>query len=295
MQVCCISRLTSNTMKRACPIVRKLLQAESSRTTSLLRSSSTGTDQQNQNNDKKKNVINLIYILGGLTGAGMIYSVIRNRKISREKEQALTKYDETNKTLVEKVKDLQDRQSLAKEEDSELIKKEELTPNIPNFAQYLIIGGGATAMSAFKTIRAHDATAKVLVISSEAYMPYMRPPLSKDIWYTDDEDLIQKHSFKQWNGKEKSLYFFDNEFYTDVKTLNEQENGGVAIVLGRKVTQLDLKNSVAKLDNGWEISFEKCLIATGGQPKTMKVFQTTSNRLKNKITLYRGVSVMFLH
>ncbi|CAF3454465.1 unnamed protein product [Rotaria sp. Silwood1] len=295
MQVCCISRLTSNTMKRACPIVRKLLQAESLRTTSLFRSSSTGTDQQNQNNDKKKNIINLIYILGGLTGAGMIYSVIRNRKISREKEQALTKYDDTNKTLVEKVKDLQDRQSLAKEEDSELIKKEELTPNIPNFAQYLIIGGGATAMSAFKTIRAHDATAKVLVISSEAYMPYMRPPLSKDIWYTDDEDLIQKHSFKQWNGKEKSLYFFDNEFYTDVKTLNEQENGGVAIVLGRKVTQLDLKNSVAKLDNGWEISFEKCLIATGGQPKTMKVFQTASNRLKNKITLYRGVSVMFLH
>ncbi|CAF5090730.1 unnamed protein product [Rotaria sp. Silwood1] len=114
MQVCCISRLTSNTMKRACPIVRKLLQAESLRTTSLFRSSSTGTDQQNQNNDKKKNIINLIYILGGLTGAGMIYSVIRNRKISREKEQALTKYDDTNKTLVEKVKDLQDRQSLGK-------------------------------------------------------------------------------------------------------------------------------------------------------------------------------------
>ncbi|CAF5026173.1 unnamed protein product, partial [Rotaria magnacalcarata] len=28
----------------------------------------------------------------------------------------------------------------------------------------------------------------------------MRPPLSKDIWYTDDDDLISKHSFKQWNG-----------------------------------------------------------------------------------------------
>ncbi len=32
-----------------------------------------------------------------------------------------------------------------------------------------------------------------------------------------------------------SLYFFDEEFYTDVKTLNEQENGGVGVVLGRKV------------------------------------------------------------
>ncbi|CAF0984749.1 unnamed protein product [Rotaria sordida] len=279
-------------MKRACPIVRKLLQAESSRTTNLFRCSSTGTDQQKPNDEKKNNMTNLIYILGGLTGVGIIYSVFRNRKISREKQQALEKYDETNKTLVEKVKDLQDRPAFA-EETAKLIKKDELTPNIPNFAQYLIIGGGATAMSAFKTIRAHDATAKVLVISSEAYMPYMRPPLSKDIWYTDDEDIIQKHSFKQWNGKEKSLYFFDNEFYADIKTLNEQENGGVGVVLGRKVTKLDLKNSVAKLDNGWEISFEKCLIATGGQPKTIKIFQTASNRLKSKLTLYRGVSVRF--
>jgi len=55
-----------------------------------------------------------------------------------------------------------------------------------------------------------------------------------------------------------------------------------------------LKNSVAKLDNGWEISFEKCLIATGGQPKSLKIFKTASNRLKSKLTLYRGVSCKFL-
>jgi hypothetical protein len=36
-----------------------------------------------------------------------------------------------------------------------------------------------------------------------------------------------------------SLYFFDEEFYTDVKTLNEQENGGVGVVLGRKVGQIN--------------------------------------------------------
>lgn len=54
-----------------------------------------------------------------------------------------------------------------------------------------------------------------------------------------------------------------------------------------------MKNSVAKLDNGWEITFEKCLIATGGQAKNLKLFQTTQNRLKNKITLYRGVSAIF--
>jgi len=32
-----------------------------------------------------------------------------------------------------------------------------------------------------------------------------------------------------------SLYFFEDEFYSDVKTLNEQENGGIGVVLGRKV------------------------------------------------------------
>jgi programmed cell death 8 (apoptosis-inducing factor) len=52
-----------------------------------------------------------------------------------------------------------------------------------------------------------------------------------------------------------------------------------------------LRNSVAKLDNGWEISFDKCLIATGGQPKSLKIFQTAANRVKSKLTLYRGVSL----
>jgi hypothetical protein len=86
---------------------------------------------------------------------------------------------------MEKVTNLQDRKSIgsrnglsrcrlstdsflsAEEENpdsAQQMSKEELTPNIPNFAQYLIIGGGTTAMSAFKSIRAHDPTAKVRAI-----------------------------------------------------------------------------------------------------------------------------------
>ncbi|CAF1539032.1 unnamed protein product, partial [Didymodactylos carnosus] len=84
------------------------------------------------------------------------------------------------------------------------------------------------------------------------------------------------------------IYFLDDEFYTDAKTLHKQENGGVAVVTGRKVVELDLRNSVAKLDNGWAITFEKCLIATGGEPKNMKIFQRLSGVLQKKITLYRG-------
>ena len=35
-------------------------------------------------------------------------------------------------------------------------------PEIPSHAQYLIIGGGTSAMSAFKAIRASDPTARVI-------------------------------------------------------------------------------------------------------------------------------------
>jgi len=49
--------------------------------------------------------------------------------------------------------------------------------------------------------------------------------------------------------------------------LNEQDNGGVAVVTGRRVTQVDAQKKRVRLDNSWEISFDKCLIATGGRPR----------------------------
>ncbi len=46
-------------------------------------------------------------------------------------------------------------------------------------------------------------TIKVLLITEENYMPYMRPPLSKDLWMTEDEELVKQLRFKQYNGKER--------------------------------------------------------------------------------------------
>lgn len=33
----------------------------------------------------------------------------------------------------------------------------------------------------------------------------MRPPLSKDLWTTDDEQLVKDLRFKQYNGNERRL------------------------------------------------------------------------------------------
>jgi hypothetical protein len=40
--------------------------------------------------------------------------------------------------------------------------KDKFLPDIPSYAQYLIVGGGTAAMSAFKAIRASDPKAKVM-------------------------------------------------------------------------------------------------------------------------------------
>jgi len=168
------------------------------------------------------------------------------------------------------------------------VEQEKFLPEIPNHAQYLIVGGGTTAMSAFKSIRANDPDARVLVVTEENYKPYMRPPLSKDLWTTDDEQLVKELRFKQYNGNERSLFFLEDEFYIEPKYLNEEEHGGVAVVTGKRVTQVDIQNKTVKLDNNWEISYDKCLIATGGKPRNLPIFEKSEN-LKEKVTLFRNI------
>ena len=86
---------------------------------------------------------------------------------------------------------------LSKEEE------EKLLPNVPSHVQYLIVGGGTAANAAYKSIRAKDENAKILVVTEEEYKPYMRPPLSKDLWMTQDEKIVKDLRFKQYSGNER--------------------------------------------------------------------------------------------
>lgn len=126
-------------------------------------------------------------------------------------------------------------------------------------------------------------------MTEEDYKPYMRPPLSKDLWMTGDEELIKQLKFKQYNGNERSLFFLEDEFYVEPKYLNEQENGGVAILTGKRVEKIDIQNKTVKLDNNWEVAFDKCLIATGGRPRNLAVFEKSWEKLSNRVTLFRNV------
>ena len=78
---------------------------------------------------------------------------------------------------------------------------------VPGHVPYLIVGAGTASVSAFRAIKAGDARAKVLLISAEGEEPYMRPPLSKELWFSDVQDPAASLKFKQWNGKSRRWGF----------------------------------------------------------------------------------------
>ena len=62
---------------------------------------------------------------------------------------------------VQSPKPVEDASLQAETETVAQLDQEKFLPDIPNYAQYLIVGGGTAAMSAFKAIRARDPTARV--------------------------------------------------------------------------------------------------------------------------------------
>lgn len=117
-------------------------------------------------------------------------------------------------------------------------------------------------------------------------MPYMRPPLSKEIWRNSGSDL----KFKQWNGQERSLFFEPDDFYIDPTKLLESPNGGVAIVRGYTVKSIDAAGKRAILADGTEIEYDECLLATGSEPENLPIFKSASPAIQKKISIFKTIA-----
>lgn len=165
---------------------------------------------------------------------------------------------------------------------------EPILPDIPEYAQYLLVGAGSATFAAFRAIKARDPKAKILIVGEENEIPYMRPPLSKDLWFNDDKEEVESMTFKQYNGKKRSIYYEKKEFYTDAKILNTLENGGVALLSGKKVVKIDASNKKAFLHSGEVISYDKCLLATGGKPKNLDILRNADEDVKKRTLLFRN-------
>jgi NADPH-dependent 2,4-dienoyl-CoA reductase/sulfur reductase-like enzyme len=112
--------------------------------------------------------------------------------------------------------------------------------------KYLIVGGGMTADSAVHGIRKIDPDGAIAVIGEELHRPYNRPPLSKALWKDSPYDSI-------WRS----------------------EHGlNVALHLGKKIVALDPANKTATDNAGNVYTYEKLLLATGGEVRRFPHFDS---------------------
>lgn len=115
---------------------------------------------------------------------------------------------------------------------------EEVT--LPHY-QYLIIGGGMTADAAVGGIREVDPAGAIGLIGAEPDPPYNRPPLSKGLWKGDALESVWRHSTDE----------------------------GVTRHLGRRAQSLDPAKKRVVDNQATVYTYDQCLLATGGTPRTL--------------------------
>lgn len=67
------------------------------------------------------------------------------------------------------------------------------------------------------------------------------------------------------------------------------ENGGVAVLPGKKVVHMDVRGNTVKLSDGTQISYDKCLIATGGSPRNLPAIERAGKDVQKRLTLFRKI------
>lgn len=144
---------------------------------------------------------------------------------------------------------------------------------------------------AMKTIKKNDSNAQILIIGHEASDPYSRPPLSKELWDSSDEDL-QDWMFKDYNGDRKSI-FYDSSSIVHVKETDDLSSEKVYFLNG-SVSSIDTAEESIRLSSGAKIKYGKLLIATGGSPKILPVVKDLPKESRDRVMTFRGVSLYVL-
>lgn len=118
----------------------------------------------------------------------------------------------------------------------------------------LIIGAGQCGAMAAASLRQRGFSGRIVLVGREPHPPYERPPLSKSVLTQSSQTVSGLH---------------ETDFY------REHE---IELRLGTAVQSLDPIKRRALLDDGSLIEWDRCLLATGGQPRVLEKFpRTTAN------------------
>ena len=110
----------------------------------------------------------------------------------------------------------------------------------------------------------------------------MRPPLSKELWFTKHEQLAADSellSFIDWHGNQKPLAFENEKYYRE---------SGIETILGHEAVEFNLENRQVSLSDGQVLEFDRLLIATGADPKIIDA--PIEESAKSRVKTFRNVS-----
>ncbi len=114
--------------------------------------------------------------------------------------------------------------------------------------KFVIIGAGQAAGRAAEAMRAAGFEGDVVIIGDEAYPPYERPPLSKQVLIGEDEP--------------PSTYVHDPVYY---------DENGIELRLGLRAESIDRSDKTISLNDGETIPYTKLLLATGSQLRRLSL------------------------
>ena len=109
-----------------------------------------------------------------------------------------------------------------------------------------IVGGSLASINAARALRRAKYEGDITFISGEPYLPYDRPPLSKQVltgeWPPDRVALVDESMLEKLN---------------------------LDLRLDTKATGLDRQNQVVVLSDGTNVEYDALIVATGAAPRKL--------------------------
>jgi len=112
---------------------------------------------------------------------------------------------------------------------------------------HVIIGNGIAGIQAAETIRNLDPSASITLVAAESHPPYCRPMISLML---------------EGQMSSKMLAIRNPHFYEDLH---------LQAVSGKRVTDIDVDSRTVKINDDRLISFDRLLIASGADPRPLKI------------------------